>query len=67
MSVQLEPLQQLNQRAIQALIREISVVDVIRFLSQFRVGSGDYTSKRQQSLKGMSAKDIVREIKEQRY
>jgi len=64
MSVQFQPLQQVNQRAIEALVREIGVVDAIRFLSQFRVGSGDYTAGREQAFKGMSVKDIVREIRE---
>lgn len=66
MSVHLQPIQQLNKRAEEALVKEIGIVDTLRFLSQFRTGAGDYTADRKTLFEGLSAKDIVREIKERR-
>jgi hypothetical protein len=51
---------------MQTLIKEIGVVDTIRFFNQFRAGSGNYTAERDQLFQGMSVKDLVREIKAQR-
>ncbi len=66
MSVKLKSMHELNRRAEAALIKEIGVVDALRFLSQFRVGTGDYTTERTQLFEGMSVKDIIQEIKERR-
>lgn len=66
MSVKLKSMYELNRRAEAALIKEIGVVDALRFLSQFRVGTGDYTTERTQLFEGMSVKDIIQEIKERR-
>lgn len=66
MSAQLQPLVQLTKRATDALIKEIGIVDTLRFLSQFRTGTGDYTVERPQLFQGMSVKDIISEIKAQR-
>jgi hypothetical protein len=41
MTVRIQPIAGINQRAHQALIGELGVVDTIRFLNQFRAGSGD--------------------------
>lgn len=48
------------------LIKEIGVVDTIRFLNRFRAGKGDYSKERKNLFKGMSVKDIVGGIKEMR-
>ncbi len=66
MTVQIQPMADLTQRVTEVLVREVGVVDTIRFLNQFRAGSGNYTEERGQLLKGMSVKDIVNEIKSQR-
>ena len=66
MSVYIQPIARLTHRATHALIQELGVVDAIRFLNQFRVGSGNYTVEREQLFEGMSVKDIVAEIKAQR-
>ncbi len=42
------------------------IVDTIRFLNQFRAGHGDYTAERERLFQGMSAKDIISEIKARR-
>ena len=66
MTTYLQPISEVTQRATNALIREIGVVDTIRFLNQFRAGAGNYTIERDQLFKGMSVQDIIREIKAQR-
>ena len=66
MSTHIQPLAELNQRATDALIREIGVVDTIRYLNQFRSGYGDYTAERERLFQGMAVKDIVSEIKARR-
>ncbi len=66
MSAQIQPIAELTHRATNALIKEFGVVDTIRFLNQFRAGSGNYTMEREQLFQGMSVKDIVKEIKAQR-
>jgi hypothetical protein len=66
MNAQMQTIAELNRRATDALVREVGIVDTLRFLNQFRVGSGDYTVQRDQLFKGMSVKDIIRDIKAQR-
>ena len=43
MNAIIRPLAEISQQATEILIREMGTVDAHRFLSQFRVGSGDYT------------------------
>lgn len=66
MTTHLQPISVVTQRATTTLIKEIGVVDTIRFLNQFRAGAGNYTAEREQLFKGMSVKDIVGAIKAQR-
>ncbi len=65
MNIQVKTMQQLNRTATQILLKEIGIVDTLRFLSQFQVGTGDYTTERKQVFQGISVKDIMREIKAQ--
>jgi hypothetical protein len=62
----IQPISDINQRATNTLIKELGIVDTIRFLNQFRAGTGNYTEERHLLFKGMSVKDIVGEIKAQR-
>lgn len=66
MTTPIKPISEVNQLATDLLIKEIGVVDTIRFLNQFRPGQGDYTKDRKKLFEGMKVKDIVREIKEKR-
>jgi hypothetical protein len=66
MSKTIRPLAQINQQAQEILIREMGIVDALRFLSQFRTGSGDYTKERGQWLDELSLEEIVSEIKRKR-
>lgn len=66
MSAHIQPIAMLTHRATHALIQELGVVDAIRFLNQFRAGSGNYTMEREQLFEGLSVKDIIARIKAQR-
>jgi hypothetical protein len=66
MSPTIRPLVALNEEATAILIRELGVVDAIRFLSQFRTGTGDYTKERGQWLDKLSLEEVVSGIKAQR-
>jgi hypothetical protein len=66
MNEPIQPISELTNRATNALIQELGVVDAMRFLSQFRVDSGDYTSEREHLFGGESVNSIVAEIKAQR-
>jgi len=62
----IQPISDVNQRATNTLIKELGIVDIIRFLNQFRTGNGNYTEERHLMFKGKSVKEIVDEIKAQR-
>ena len=66
MSISIQPMSQLTNRAKHALVQELGVVDTLRFLNQFRAGDGDYTAERDQLFKGETVKSIVAGIKAQR-
>lgn len=66
MTARIHSISEINQRAKDALIREIGVIDTIRFLNQFRAGSGDYTAERDSLFRDMTAREILAEIKSRR-
>ena len=66
MTIQVQPISEVTQRATSALIKDIGVVDTIRFLSQFRIGTGNYTEDREQLFRDKSVKDIIADIKSKR-
>jgi hypothetical protein len=66
MSAKIRPLAAINEEATAILMRELGVVDAIRFLNQFRTGSGDYTKERGQWLDDLSLDQIVSGIKAKR-
>ena len=66
MSVSIQPISELTNRAKHALVQELGAVDAMRFLNQLRAGNGDYTAEREHLLKGESVKSIVAAIKAQR-
>ena len=63
MSIHIQPLSELTHRARNALIQELGVIDAMRFLNQFRAGSGDFTADRETLFKDESVKTIVADIK----
>ena len=66
MNATIRPLADVNRQATEILIREMGVVDTLRFLSQFSAGSGDYTKERGQWLDNLSLEQIVSQIKAKR-
>ena len=66
MSVEIRPLSEISQQATEILVREMGVVDALRFLSQFSTGLGDYTKERGQWLDDLSLEQITSEIKAKR-
>lgn len=66
MTVHIQPLSRITERAKLILVKELGVVDTLRFLSQFRSVDSNYTVERKQLFAGESVKDIVADIKAQR-
>jgi hypothetical protein len=62
MSTHIDPIGEVNQKATAALVRELGVVNTIRFLNQFRVGHGDYTIERTQLFRDQSLEQLVQDI-----
>jgi len=54
---------EISRRATHILYKEMGVVDTIRFLNQFSVGTGDYTRDRENWLKDLSLEEMISEIK----
>jgi hypothetical protein len=50
MSTTIPPRAALHEEATAVLVRELGVIDTIRFLLQFRSGTGDYSKERGQWL-----------------
>jgi hypothetical protein len=65
MKARIRPLAEISREAEAILIREMGVVNAMRFLSQFRAGFGDYTKERGQWLDELSLDQIASEIKAQ--
>jgi hypothetical protein len=54
MSAPIRPLAEITAQGTAILIREMGIVDALRFLNQFRPGSGNYTKERQRCLGELS-------------
>jgi hypothetical protein len=67
MNATIRPLADISQQATTILIREMGVVDALRFLSQFRAGAGDYTKDRAQWLDALSVEQVTSAIKAKRH
>lgn len=66
MSAVIRPIADVDRRAREILARDLGIVDALRFLGQFRAGSGDYTAERGAWLDDLSLDTIVSEIKGRR-
>ena len=66
MSGAIRPLAELTAQGTEILIREMGIVDALRFLNQYRPGSGDYTKERGRWLNELSLEQIVSGIKASR-
>jgi hypothetical protein len=63
MSAAIRPLAEVTAQGTEILIREMGIVDALRFLNQFRPGSGDYTTERGRWLNELSLGQLVSGIK----
>jgi hypothetical protein len=66
MSAVIRPIADIDRRAREILTRDLGIVDTLRFLGQFRVGSGDYTAERGTWLDELTLDTIVSEIRGKR-
>lgn len=65
MSQQTMSLNQLRIKGLEALIKSLGPVGMVRFLQQFDTGKGDYTKERA-NLKRMSLEQIITAIEQRR-
>ena len=63
MSTATMTLEQVRQTGLRALSRELGPVGLVRFLQQFEMGYGDYTTERYAWLGDPTVRDISQEIK----
>ena len=56
-------LDELNVQAWRRLVDHLGVVDALRFLGQFDMGSGDYATDRDAWQAGLTVEQIVADIK----
>jgi hypothetical protein len=66
MAVQVKPLAEITQEAINVLYQKLGVVNTIRFINQFTIGYGDYTEEREELFGDKTLDEIVTEIKQAR-
>jgi len=63
MTTRLEPtLNELNDLAMDALLKALGPVGMVRFLRQFEHGSGDYTKDRHQWLDNVPFDDFAADV-----
>ncbi|MCL4868344.1 MAG: hypothetical protein KJ063_05200 [Anaerolineae bacterium] len=61
-----KPLTEVTQEAITVLLREIGVVNTVRFLNQYSAGYGNYVEERDQLFGHLTLDEIINEIKKDR-
>ena len=66
MSLEIKPLSQLNEEALQLLTQELGVADTARFLRQFTTGTGNYTEERRERSEDTSIDEVLERIEERR-
>jgi len=59
-------LNEIRQKGLEVLSRELGPVGMIRFMQQFETGSGDYSIERHEWLQDETVEGIYRRIKERR-
>jgi hypothetical protein len=57
---------QIRQQGLDALVKALGPVGMVRFLQQFDTGSGDYTRERQHWVANLTLEDILGEIRHKR-
>ncbi|MEL7039470.1 MAG: hypothetical protein AAFO04_28235 [Cyanobacteria bacterium J06592_8] len=60
-----KPQQEIIRLGYQALVDALGIVDAIRFIQYFNLGTGDYTTERHQWLDQKPLNEILTSIKQQ--
>ena len=66
MTAKIQPLDKLNDEALQLLMKELGVANTARFIQQFSTGSGNYTEERKELFKDWTLDDVLEEIRQRR-
>jgi hypothetical protein len=66
MNGQTMSLEQIRIAGMEALVRELGIVGMVRFLQQFETGHGDYSKDRHEWLDNQDLDTIVKRIREKR-
>ena len=59
MNAVIKPIALINESATNILIKEMGVIDTIRFINQFTTGHGNYTEERRKMVDTMTLEDII--------
>ena len=59
MTVPTQPLSEITREAVGVLVRELGVARTLRFLGQYRKGTGDYTADRHEWLPDLTLDEWV--------
>lgn len=66
MSTSTMTLNEIRQKGLEVLSRELGPVGMIRFMQQFETGAGDYSLERHEWLQDQTVEGIYQRIKERR-
>lgn len=55
---------QIRRAGLAALARELGPVGMVRFLQQFEIGKGDYTTERHEWLDSVTIDEIMEQLRE---
>jgi hypothetical protein len=64
MMVPTKPLSEVTLQALAVLIKEIGVVNTVRFLNQFTMGHGDYTAERDTLFADLALDALLAAVKQ---
>jgi len=53
----------LRKAGMDALVKELGVVDAVRFIRQYDPGHGDYTKERGKLLEGITMDELIKEVR----
>ena len=59
MNAVIKPIALINESATNILIKEMGVIDTIRFINQFTTGHGNYTEERRKMVDAMTLEEIM--------
>lgn len=66
MNAQSMSLEQIRIAGMEALMRELGIVGMVRFMQQFETGHGDYSKDRHQWLDNQELETVLKRIRKKR-